>query len=619
MDGWTHRLRANAPAVGAGAVVVLGALALYVATAARDIVYGDSPELTAVALSFGVAHPPGYPVFTSVGWLFGQIPSGPPPFRIALFSAACHAATVGVVYVTALRLTRSVVAGAAAAAALATAPLFWHASLIPEVFPLNDLLAATTLLLVALWHERPARRWLLVGAALAAGLGMADQQTIILLAPAILYVLARRAAALLRDPLLVRDAAVALALGLTPYLVLLVAAARHPVWSWGDLQGPGDLLAHIVRSSYGTTSLLVGAKFQGGSPADRVLALLGSFDPLQWLLLAVGAAYAWRVRRWYVVYLGIAFLVTGPAFALYSNADLKDETTRAVLERFFLMPMTVVAPLAGFAVVAVADLSRRIPRRLPAELAAGLVAVAAALAFVPLSYAQVDESGDHAARTFAMDILDTLKPGTLFLAGGDAVIYPIWYLQTMEGARADVTVVAHTLVTAEWYVRELRREHPELSLREVRYGPGGAPFRGMVDASAGRRPISAIGDLPDDSTKGVYWFYSRGLVYDVLTLNESIPLDQMASDTDAILARYHPPQDDLAGPFRAWQRGTLADYGLAAYRVGHEYETTGDSFTTRDPARANELHAMAKDWYRRALALDPTLAEARQGLSRVGG
>src|SRR5260221_5680274 len=83
-----------------GAAIMLAAFALYVATAARDIVFGDTPELTAVALSAGVAHPPGYPVFTLIGWVFGQLPVGPPPFRIALFSAVCHVLTVAVVYPT---------------------------------------------------------------------------------------------------------------------------------------------------------------------------------------------------------------------------------------------------------------------------------------------------------------------------------------------------------------------------------------------------------------------------------------------------------------------------------------------------------------------------------------
>src|SRR5258707_11178848 len=141
-----------------GAALVLATFGLYLATAARDIVFGDTAELTAVALTGGVAHPPGYPLFTLIGWVFGQLPVGPLPFRIALLSVVCDTLTIGVIYAGTFRFTRSIPAATVAALALATVPVFWVWSLVGEVFPLNDLLAAAMLLLVALWHDHPERR-----------------------------------------------------------------------------------------------------------------------------------------------------------------------------------------------------------------------------------------------------------------------------------------------------------------------------------------------------------------------------------------------------------------------------------------------------------------------------
>ena len=70
--------------------IVLSILAfiLYFLTAARDIVVGDSPELTMAAVTLGVAHPPGYPSFTMLGHLFSLLPLGPIPFRINLLQIA---------------------------------------------------------------------------------------------------------------------------------------------------------------------------------------------------------------------------------------------------------------------------------------------------------------------------------------------------------------------------------------------------------------------------------------------------------------------------------------------------------------------------------------------------
>src|SRR5919201_6688282 len=73
-----------------GAIVTVAAFALYLATAARDIVFGDTPELTTAAITLGVPHPPGYPLWTMLGWLFAQLPIDGPAFRVALLSVVCQ-------------------------------------------------------------------------------------------------------------------------------------------------------------------------------------------------------------------------------------------------------------------------------------------------------------------------------------------------------------------------------------------------------------------------------------------------------------------------------------------------------------------------------------------------
>src|SRR5947209_9219433 len=156
-----------------GAAIVTGlAGILYFLTAARDIVVGDSPELITAAVTLGVAHAPGYPLFTMLGHLFSLIPFGAIPFRVNLLSVACDALTIGVVYLSAFRLTRSQLAAAVAALLLAVNPTFWEWSLATEVFPLNNLLAAVLILLLITWHEQPEHSLFLIAAFFVAGLAL---------------------------------------------------------------------------------------------------------------------------------------------------------------------------------------------------------------------------------------------------------------------------------------------------------------------------------------------------------------------------------------------------------------------------------------------------------------
>src|ERR1700730_10397761 len=159
--------------VGA-AVVAAAAGILYFLTAARDIVVGDSPELILAAATLGVAHAPGYPLFTLLGYLFSLLPFGSIPFRVNLLAVACDALTVSVIFLTSLRLTRSYLAAALAGLILMVNPTFWSWSLVAEVFPLNNLLASILIYLLVTWHEQAERFGLLIAAFFVAGLALTN-------------------------------------------------------------------------------------------------------------------------------------------------------------------------------------------------------------------------------------------------------------------------------------------------------------------------------------------------------------------------------------------------------------------------------------------------------------
>ncbi len=89
-----------------------------------------------------------------------------------------------------------------------------------------------------------------------------------------------------------------------------------------------------------------------------------------------------------------------------------------------------------------------------------------ALAFVPLlfNYARADRTGDHAARDWAYNILQSVEPYAVLFTNGDNDTFPLWYLQEVEGLRRDVTVIVHSYLGTSWYpkqLRELARPCPE--------------------------------------------------------------------------------------------------------------------------------------------------------------
>ena len=65
--------------------------------------------------------------------------------------------------------------------------------------------------------------------------------------------------------------------------------------------------------------------------------------------------------------------------------------------------------------------------------------------------------GASAPRAVALALLTSTPPHTMLFVAGDNDTYPLWYLQRVEGVRADVTVVTMPLLPADWYVDEIAR------------------------------------------------------------------------------------------------------------------------------------------------------------------
>jgi hypothetical protein len=587
-------------------LVTVAAGVLYFLTAARDIVVGDTPELITAAATLGVAHPPGYPLFTMLGHLFSLLPFGSIPFRVNLLSVVCDSLVVGVVYFTAVRLTRSQLAAAIAALVLAVNPTFWEWSLAAEVFPLNNLFAATVILLLVIWHEEPRRTGLLIAAFLVAGLALTNHQTIVLLAPAFCFVLWRQREVVLAQPRLLVIGAIAFAIGLLPYGYILWAASHHPVYSWGNVSSFHDLVRLILRRSYGSTRLVNTPGYTGGTPWPRLGALFVSFGVLDGLLICAGTVETLRSRRWYFWFSLFGFVFAGPFFIWISNLNLQTAPSALfVLQRFFLLSHVLLAPLMAFGVLWIAKIIARSVRSrsisaLQLTAAACFLAIAVSVA---INYRKLDQSRNFIARRFGEDVLGLARPRSILLVSGDGFALPLLYLQKVEHARSDVTLVVLPMLLGEWYAQQLRIEHPDLIIPFDRYDRDTNNLKSLVEANPGRT-IGLAGTLGEDHSLDLnYWPYQQALVTLILPRSVDFPLEALLSENEQLLNRCHPPAPGTAR-MNTFEANIISVYTLPALRMAEACEHAG-------------LKAEAGGWYRRALTINPQSSQARDALARL--
>jgi hypothetical protein len=489
---------------------------------------------------------------------------------------------------------------------LAGNPIFGEWSRAAEVFPLNNLLAATTILSLIAWREEPQRAGLLVAAGFFAGLALTNHHTFVLLAPAFCWILWEQRSALRTRPKFLAIAAVTFFVGLLPYLYIPWVSAHHPVSNWGDVSSMSDLIDVITRKSYGTGHLVSTTGYTGGSATSRFVALFVSFGLTNLTFIALGLISAYKEARWYFWFGAIGFVFTGPLFVSMTNLNLATAPSALFeLQRFFLLPQIVSTPFAAFGFLWLTILiSRSIPSA--SRAASAVLAGAAALSIiltVGLSYGRIDQSRNFIGRQFAEDLWRTVQPDSVLIARGD-VAFALTYSQKVEHVRPDTEIVLLPLLSTKWYVRQFRREHRDFVIPFDRYDAGENNLKQIVDANSNRRLCIAgtIGN-EDHSLDQDYWPYQRGLLLVIQQRGTNIPFQQMIEENEHLFESYHPPSPDRVR-FNTFENDIIRMYAWPAYRIGNDCLTVG----TRDEA---------EKWYQRAIAINPKFSQARDALARL--
>lgn len=140
-------------------------LILFLTFQSQGIFTGDSGDVVTAAIIGGIPHPPGYPLYSVLGWLAAHVPVGLLSWRVTLLSSIPHAAAVGLVYALIYTLTkRNILASMFGALSLVANYLFFLYSVTPEVFALFDFFVALLWYLLVLWKDNKRVQYLYAAA-----------------------------------------------------------------------------------------------------------------------------------------------------------------------------------------------------------------------------------------------------------------------------------------------------------------------------------------------------------------------------------------------------------------------------------------------------------------------
>ncbi len=226
---------------------------VYLISLAPTVTLEDCGELAVASDYLGVPHPPGYPIWTIITWIFTKIFSfvtyqgqPNPAWSVALASAVFGALAAGI---TAMLICRSGydmlkelrksshvahltsekticwIGGVVGSLLFAFTPVMWSQSVIVEVYSLNALFLVLIFLLTYQWMSRPSDH-LLYLTAFIFGLGMTNYQVLLLAALPLVFAIFMRDTKLFRD-FLITGAPIGLAVALMK--LGYIPAIEHPL------------------------------------------------------------------------------------------------------------------------------------------------------------------------------------------------------------------------------------------------------------------------------------------------------------------------------------------------------------------------------------------------------
>ena len=547
------------------AAVFFSVLLVYVTTLYPSVPGGDSGEFIASAFTMGVAHPPGYPLFTMLGKLFTFLPWGSIAWRVNLLSATFGAGAAFFLYLSVWRWSRNFWAGISAAGLFAFSSLTWRWSVAAEVFALNNFFIAFLLYLsVRYWQSRELKVAQL--GAFFFGLGMCNHHLLALYGlPLSFWVLWTGRSQLLKRRELASLVGL-FVLGLLPYLYLPFAGARESAMTWGDVATWDGFWNHFFRRDYGTFNL-GGRGENSGLGSSLVIYFKDSAADLLWVGFPVAALGIWSTlkeegRYGFAAITLFCFLFYAIVFHSRANLQIEQLIFHTVTTRFWQQSTLLVCAWAG---IGFALLFARFP--------------AAALLIVGLQFGlHFGESNQHSndyVKRYATNALGSLPHGALVLTAGDLETYAFHYLQECEGFRRDVRVIDRAMLWYPWMKKRVEKNYPEIvipgSYYQYHVGESGGYTLAQLAAANSNRKIY-ISDFTEDedhvlalSQLQVFVF---GFLNHVLAQGEKFDFDSELQAHQRVLAGFDPalPKDTatLSWEYFIWKKKVSdGDYRLA--------------------------------------------------------
>ncbi len=581
-------------------------LLFFVFFQSSSIFGGDGGDLVSAAYVRGVAHPSGYPLFTSIAYLLTRIPVGTIAWRVAFLSSIPASLTLTILYLILYRITTNQINSFISTTAFGFTYLYWLYAIVPEVFALHLLFAALIIFLSLELKEKFTRnRWYLF--VLILSLALAHHQTTVLLLPGTAVFLWSRRRHITRD-LIIKSLLIS-CLGFLPYIYVWLAAGAYPPVNWENPQTINGFFRLISRALYGSfrSSKIFGdTGFSDRIPQLKFFVDTMIIDYTKFGLLLGVLGFGWlyikkRSLFWLVI---INFLVTGPLFLIYAAFPYITNFHLGTIERFFLLPYLFWTMAIACGLVWIVDtvnylfiylFKRRV--NVPIYLIFSLFPLLLYYTSVPkLSTLKTDQTAEH----LGYDILASSPDNAVVLLLEDTEVFNTSYVYLTSGSKAknrNLKLIQTALLNQPFYQEVLSRLYPELSI--PRGQDTDVLVAELIEKNYPRFPI--VSSLRVNRPDSLVWI-PRGLLFEVKLGTNSASIKDLVDENTRIFSYMYDP---LNGALSSYNHPMLSDVRRIYARSYGEFGQT---------LFALKYYSKAEMYYREAVRILPEISDYHTGL-----
>jgi len=430
-----------------GLILVLIFL-IYSLTAPNDITiqHGgvDGAELAVAGLTGGVAHPPGYAVFTLITWLWLRMPLGVDVInQLYLLNHILAVITIISWTVYIRRTTNSPSNSVLLILLLALNFSFWSQAIIHEVYIASML----GFVLIFLSHslEKISLLWSCVSGFIW-GIAITHHLS------SVLWFLGL---AILWGTVHWRLRLIGILGGMaTGYSLLLLLASENSFANWGYVHTSlSAFVAHITGSQY--THFLQPLSLEG--IFDQFVwwlkTIINDFTPLFASFLVIGLLYGFlKLRRLFLITLSLVL----PLIVFTSLYTARDTDSTYLLPMYALISFWIMMGIEQIF-------------RLPLNRWKSLL-----ISFINLFVFSLLFSVHHDSITIenesmreVIETIDDFAPdNAIVISETDEVTFALWYSQVAEGFRPDIAVVDARLLHLDWYQAHLQNSYELNNIQE---------------------------------------------------------------------------------------------------------------------------------------------------------